>query len=1230
MREHWKRIICIGIILSLYLVLQSTFSFAETKWNLSKGPIEITNSKGVITLTQNGKSTDIDNNPVIYSSGQTSNTLTIRTETNTNYPTNITLAGVNIVSSSGAAIQILLPEGVSASNAAMTQIELDDSNTVKAGAGANAIYRKIGSLKITDSVGTSGTLVAKGADSSTTNAGSGIYVEGTNGELIITGGKISVSGGVSSSSSAGGLGMYAKNITISGGRIDARGGNNTNTTGSSGTGINAGKLIIQGDAVIENAIGGNSIAYSRAGQGIWGREIIIKDQAIIKKAQGGTSQNDSGACGIYAETDDLTISGGIVNAKGGNTKNSTKIPGMGIYFNSQTKAIKITGGTVNAVIGSGGTGKNYAIGGYSATISGGAVVVANSTNSKGISSFTAANSIVIENNEGKMYGNVSISFDAEIPSGTLLPIDGNSTLAIPAGKTLVNRGTITNEGIIRIQGSLINYGTIEDKGTIYGQVMGAGSGKVNGGNQCTHYNSITSSGICSQCRKQVYIANILNTAGTAVKGIKNNAELSDTLSQGIENGYTLKLLTDVQWTADEPLLLEGNGYTINLNSHTIIRRTSAKNIVRVEGSDITIMDGTIRIYFTDDEENSEPAIIVMQPTLLQSVNVYGSSRSEGNYCTSAEAIDGGKLIVNYGEYHGKVKVNQSDALCYNGTFYQGVELCTKTNKEDLTLFNLLGTGKAYFDGNNKLIDISKLIPTITETGKSYILDGTVKVGTHTHSFSSDGQCDCGWKDAKGPEVDIKVGQTSIKAVSDNHDYKGFFKLPKNITISAKDKDTGVQTVEYIATDNLSSVDEAFEWKKVKMENGAGNIEIDSNIKGKIYVRAVDEIGNITIACSEGIVVYSDAGISDSELKVKKSTTNDLIIPIELNGNGIHSMSINKSEVTEIIDCELYEIRDEGIILKTQWLNNLDEGKHTINLEINPMGESYVNYPENDAPDMLHFILEVEAGPTPLTVTAFARKAYDGTTDVDLDVTFGGLENEETLIKNVDYTVEASFDNANAGKNKRITAKICLIDNEKTRNYQLDKEYFEFAGEIIKGELENIDNVFLRIEPNKKAIYELNLTELLPILDEGEEYGEIFFTASAQNLSGDYSKIDTNVNEGVLIFSTPAIQTPSGNIGSIIVNMSSNNYVDIILKIQVRTYLYGSLNYDDQVDAADVLFLRRHLAKWKTYTNVSVSLADLDADGVVTIRDLTILERHIAGWEGYESLPVTVETLPIFS
>lgn len=93
-------------------------------------------------------------------------------------------------------------------------------------------------------------------------------------------------------------------------------------------------------------------------------------------------------------------------------------------------------------------------------------------------------------------------------------------------------------------------------------------------------------------------------------------------------------------------------------------------------------------------------------------------------------------------------------------------------------------------------------------------------------------------------------------------------------------------------------------------------------------------------------------------------------------------------------------------------------------------------------------------------------------------------------------------------------------------------------------------------------------------------------------------------------------------GKVVTVSSDDSVVNII------AFVYGDVDDDGaEVGLADVMQLRRYVAKWKGYT-VNTDAADLDCNGKVSIRDVTILERYIAGWKGYETLPMKKSSLPI--
>ena len=98
-------------------------------------------------------------------------------------------------------------------------------------------------------------------------------------------------------------------------------------------------------------------------------------------------------------------------------------------------------------------------------------------------------------------------------------------------------------------------------------------------------------------------------------------------------------------------------------------------------------------------------------------------------------------------------------------------------------------------------------------------------------------------------------------------------------------------------------------------------------------------------------------------------------------------------------------------------------------------------------------LEADITPAPLTLAsgAIAAKTYDGTTGTAVEsVSFAGLQKDETLIKDTDYTAAAAFTDAAAGDDKAATLTVNLMANPKTANYTLEEpETIAVKGSIAK-------------------------------------------------------------------------------------------------------------------------------------------------------------------------------------
>ena len=262
-----------------------------------------------------------------------------------------------------------------------------------------------------------------------------------NSTLVITeasAGSLNTTGGSEGAGIGGGNSSSSGTININGGTITATGADQGAGIGGGGRGANGGTTNISGGNV--TAIGGD-----RSGTGIGGGSI------------------GSGTSGAGGSGGTINISGGTVYATSGSSLSAC----IGGSFLGSGGTISITGGTVSAQqsygigIGNGSSGR----GGVINAISGNAIISATSIDAVLPSLEDIGPAIVFIVNNGTIYGNVTLQQDVTFPVGRILPIPAGQSLTIPSGRTLINNGTINNDGLIYNNGTINNYGMINNSGT---------------------------------------------------------------------------------------------------------------------------------------------------------------------------------------------------------------------------------------------------------------------------------------------------------------------------------------------------------------------------------------------------------------------------------------------------------------------------------------------------------------------------------------------------------------------------------------------------------------------------------------------------------------------------------------------------------------------------------------------------------------------------------------------
>ena len=112
-----------------------------------------------------------------------------------------------------------------------------------------------------------------------------------------------------------------------------------------------------------------------------------------------------------------------------------------------------------------------------------------------------------------------------------------------------------------------------------------------------------------------------------------------------------------------------------------------------------------------------------------------------------------------------------------------------------------------------------------------------------------------------------------------------------------------------------------------------------------------------------------------------------------------------------------------------------------------LNEGYVW--SDDSADEVELQWSIEKAEIEIAGITIEPKVYDATTEAAVTkVSFQGLQMEEQLERNVDYTVNALFANAEAGDENTVTAVVMLKNTEKANHYVLKETVFELTGQRI--------------------------------------------------------------------------------------------------------------------------------------------------------------------------------------
>ena len=299
----------------------------------------------------------------------------------------------------------------------------------------------------------------------------------------------------------------------------------------------------------------------------------------------------------------ITINSGTVNATAvGSPSDNVGGAGIGGGVGGAGGKITITGGTVIATGGGNGAGiggRGGAGGTFAAD--GNAFIVANSISDQS-GKDSSWSGVIFEGNKGQVYGDsITLTTDAEIPSGKELTIKDGQTLTVGDGVSLTNNGTIANNGTINV----------EPGGNLEGDVVG---GTVNGRPSSIENGPVTIADCVSGC-----FGHIITGTGTSTTN-------TITVESGTHDITLRDVNIDVSGQNDTAAFSIADGAAVNLTLNGENTLKSGKNCAGLQ------VPGGAVLVITKDSKGSLTATGALEGTGI------------GGYYRGA----GGEITINGG------------------------------------------------------------------------------------------------------------------------------------------------------------------------------------------------------------------------------------------------------------------------------------------------------------------------------------------------------------------------------------------------------------------------------------------------------------------------------------------------------------------------------------------------------------------------------------------------------
>ena len=278
----------------------------------------------------------------------------------------------------------------------------------------------------------------------------------------------------------------------------------------------------------------------------------------------------------------------------------------------------------------------------------------------------------------------------------------------------------------------------------------------------------------------------------------------------------------------------------------------------------------------------------------------------------------------------------------------------------------------------------------------------------------------------------------------------FLKEEATVTITAEDIGSGIKSVEYYVIyedlidnselDNAAAIAKLEDYIGSRWETYNEPVSLYFDNKNIVYAKLTDNVDNVTYVSSTGIVLYSDAITTTTDIETTYKAGKDKELFVELNNNTVKNIKCDDVPLTGTD----YTVSEDRITLKSEYLDTLVAGDYTITIDVNPLGEVYVDSYTNHKPAQL--MVNLTVNPQKVNVpnddtTSFVYNSVEHIYDIATSDDYTVTGNKQTNAGS--YTVTVSL------KDKHNTVWTDATTEDKTYEFFIAKADQEAPSGIDK-------------------------------------------------------------------------------------------------------------------------------------------------------------------------------------